>query len=208
MHRICLYVQDLLHASISGQNDNFYETKVLFCYIVKNITNYLTKDEVDLLLNSARVCNHRDYLILRVLWRTGVRVSELLHIRPRDIEFYNHVINITRAKGGKQRRVLLDDETTKMLSNYVLSQKLRDDEPIFGVQRVQVFRIVKKYGTMLGLDVHPHTLRHSYAIHLVRNGMDLRRVQLLMGHSSLNTTQIYLQFKDQDLREVYDKIEF
>jgi integrase/recombinase XerD len=175
---------------------------------VKNITNYLTKDEVDHLLESARVCNYRDYLILRVLWRTGVRVSELLHIRPRDIEFYNHVINITKAKGGKQRRVLLDYETTNMLSNYVLSQKLRDDEPIFGVQRVQVFRIVKKYGSMLDLDVHPHTLRHSYAIHLVRSGMDLRRVQLLLGHSNLNTTQIYLQFKDEDLREVYDKVEF
>ena len=61
---------------------------------------------------------------------------------------------------------------------------------------------------MLAIDIHPHTLRHSYAIHLVRSGMDLRRVQLLLGHSNLNTTQIYLQFKDEDLREVYDKVEF
>jgi integrase/recombinase XerD len=181
---------------------------VLFCCIVKNITDYLTKDEVDQLLELAEVCSHRDYLVLRVLWRTGVRVSELLNIRPRDVEFYNHIINITKAKGGKQRRVLLDNETTNMLSDYVLTQKLRDDQPIFGIQRAQVFRIVKKYGNMLGLDAHPHTLRHSYAIHLVRSGMDLRRVQLLLGHSNLNTTQAYLQFKDEDLREVYDRIEF
>lgn len=57
-------------------------------------------------------------------------------------------------------------------------------------------------------NVHPHTLRHSDAIHLVRNEMDLQRVQLLMDHSNLNTTQLYIQFKDQDLREIYDKIEF
>jgi len=175
---------------------------------VKNITDYLTKDEVDQLLESALACNQRDYLILRVLWRTGVRVSELLNIRPQDVEFNNHVINITKAKGGKQRRVLLDSQTVNMLSDYIVAQKLREDQPIFGVQRVQVFRIVRKYGNMLAIDIHPHTLRHSYAIHLVRSGMDLRRVQLLLGHSNLNTTQIYLQFKDEDLREVYDKVEF
>ena len=175
---------------------------------MKNITNYLTKDEVDQLLESALACNQRDYLILRILWRTGVRVSELLNIRPRDVEFNNHIINITKAKGGKQRRVLLDSQTMNMLSDYIITQKLLEDQPIFGVQRVQIFRIVKKYGNMLDFDIHPHTLRHSYAIHLVRSGMDLRRVQLLLGHSNLNTTQIYLQFKDEDLREVYDKIEF
>ncbi|MGZ4933757.1 MAG: tyrosine-type recombinase/integrase [Halobacteriota archaeon] len=56
--------------------------------------------------------------------------------------------------------------------------------------------------------MHPHTLRHSFAIHLVRSGMDLRRLQLLLGHSSLSITQVYLQFKDDDLREAYEKISF
>jgi len=68
--------------------------------------------------------------------------------------------------------------------------------------------IVKKYGKMIGVDIHPHTFRHSFAIHLVRSGLDLRRVQQLLGHSNLNTTQVYLQFKDEDLREGYNKIEF
>ncbi|MGB8311758.1 MAG: tyrosine-type recombinase/integrase [Halobacteriota archaeon] len=75
---------------------------------------------------------------------------------------------------------------------------------------LQAFRcnIVKKYGRMIGMDIHPHTFRHSFAIHLVRFGLDLRRVQQLLGHSNLNTTQVYLQFNDQDLREGYNKIEF
>jgi integrase/recombinase XerD len=175
---------------------------------VKNITDYLHKDQVDKLLEMAYASNYRDYLMIRVLWRTGVRVSELLNIAPRDIEWQNNVVNITKGKGGKQRRVLLDNETLKMLSKYVFDLNIREDQPIFGIKTMQVERIVKKYGRMIGVDVHPHTFRHSFAIHLVRSGMDLRRLQLLLGHSSLNVTQVYLQFKDQDIREVYEKINF
>jgi integrase/recombinase XerD len=175
---------------------------------VKNITDYLHKDQVDKLLEMAYASNYRDYLIIRVLWRTGVRVSELLNIAPRDIEWQNDVVNITKGKGGKQRRVFLDDETLQMLSKYVLDIHIREDQPIFAIKTMQVERIVKKYGRMLGVNVHPHTFRHSFAIHLVRSGMDLRRLQLLLGHSSLNVTQVYLQFKDQDIREVYEKINF
>ena len=61
---------------------------------------------------------------------------------------------------------------------------------------------------MVGTDAHPHTLRHSYAVHMIRNGVDIRRVQRLLGHAGIQTTTVYLQFKDADLREVYDKVEF
>ena len=145
---------------------------------------------------------------MRVLWRTGARVSELLNITPQDIEFHNQVVNITKAKGGKQRRVLLDEETLKLLSEYMSSPIIPEDRPICGIKRCQVHTLVRKYGRMIGVEVHPHTFRHSFAIHLVRSGMDLRRVQLLLGHSNLNTTQVYLRFDDQDLQEGYNKIEF
>jgi integrase/recombinase XerD len=79
---------------------------------------------------------------------------------------------------------------------------------VFTLSSVQVWNVVKKYGRMIGVDIHPHTFRHSFAIHLVRSGLDLRRVQQLLGHSNLNTTQAYLQFNDRDLRERYNKIEF
>jgi integrase/recombinase XerD len=175
---------------------------------VKNITDYLEKQQVDRILEAARICNYRDYLIIRILWRAGLRVSELVNIRPRDIETNNQVINIIKAKRGKQRRIILDGETINLLSKYISQQKLQADQAIFGITTRQVENIVKKYGNVVNSDVHPHMFRHSYAIHLVRSGMDLRRVQLLLGHSSLNVTQIYLQFKDDDIREVYDTIEF
>jgi len=175
---------------------------------VKNITDYLERDQVNEMLNTAAIANHRDFLLIQVLWRTGVRVSELINIRPCDIEWSNQVVNITKGKRGKQRRVFLDKETLKMLSRYVSTQNIGEEQPIFSLTRRHVGRIVKRYGNAIGVQVHPHTLRHSFAIHLVRSGMDLRRLQMLLGHSSLSMTQIYLQFKDEDIREVYQKINF
>jgi integrase/recombinase XerD len=175
---------------------------------MKNITDYLEKEQVDQVLAAALQCSQRDYLMLRVLWRTGVRVNELLTITPRNIEPQNNVINVIKAKGGKQRRVHLDAETIKMLSEYVSAQQLPHDSRIFALKQRQVRYIVKRYGSVIGKDVHPHTFRHSYAIHCVRNGWDIRRLQQVLGHSSLNVTAIYLQFNDQDIKELYDRTLF
>jgi integrase/recombinase XerD len=179
-----------------------------FRHLVKNITDYLEKEQVDTVLEAAHQCSARDYLMLRVLWRTGVRVSELLNIRPSDIELNNNVINVTKAKGGEQRRVHLDAETVKMLSEYISAQQLPEDRSVFALKQRQVRNIVKRYGSVIGKDVHPHTFRHSYAIHCVRNGWDIRRLQQVLGHSSLNVTAVYLQFNDQDIKELYDKTPF
>jgi len=175
---------------------------------VTKIPDYLEKEQVDELLKAAKTCSKRDYLLLDFMWRSGVRVSEVINVTPDDIEYKNKVVNIRKAKGGRQRRVLLGDETLKMLSDYVLEQNIPNNQPIFPIRREQVFKLVKKYGKMIDVNIHPHTLRHSFAIHLVRSGMDLRRLQILLGHSSLSITQVYLQFKDDDLREAYDKISF
>jgi site-specific recombinase XerD len=175
---------------------------------VTKIPDYLEREQIDELLDAAKTCSQRDYLLLRFMWRTGVRVSEVINVTPNDIEFKNSVVNIRKAKGGRQRRVLLDEETLKMLSDYILALNIPEDRPVFPITRAQVFNLVKKYGSMIGVNIHPHTLRHSFAIFLVRSGMDLRRLQLLLGHSSLSITQIYLQFKDDDLKEAYEKVPF
>ena len=172
------------------------------------IPDYLEKEQVDELLKTAKACSWRDYLLLNFMWRTGVRVSEVINVKPQDIEHKNNVVNIRKAKGGKQRRVLIGDETLKMLSDYIVEEHIPEDRPIFPIQREWVYKLVNRYGNIIGVKIHPHTLRHSFAIHLVRSGMDLRRLQLLLGHSSLSITQVYLQFKDDDLREAYDKISF
>ncbi len=182
--------------------------KTLLLFTVTKIPDYLEKEQVDELLQAAKTCSERDYLLLRFMWRTGVRVSEVINVTPSDIEFKNGVVNIRKAKGGRQRRVPLDEDTLKMLSDYVLALNTPEDQPVFAIKRTQVFNLVKKYGSMVGVKIHPHTLRHSFAIHLVRQGTDLRRLQLMLGHTSLSITQVYLQFNDNDLREAYEKVAF
>jgi integrase/recombinase XerD len=175
---------------------------------VTKIPDYLEKEQVDEILRAAEMSSTRDYLLLRFMWRTGVRVSEVINVTPKDIEFKNGVVNIRKAKGGRQRRVPLDEDTLKMLSDYVVALNTLEDQPVFPIKRNRVFNIVKKYGNMIGVNIHPHTLRHSFAINLVRGGTDLRRVQLMLGHTSLSITQVYLQFNDNDLREAYEKVAF
>ena len=175
---------------------------------MKDITNYLEKSQVDALLQAAAACDDRDYLIIRVLWRTGVRVDELMHVRPRDIEYNNKVVNIVRAKGGKQRRVPLDPETLTLLNTYIVASGIADDVPIFRLSQRWVRALVARYGRLIGKDVHPHTFRHSYAINMIRNGCDIRRLQQVLGHASLNTTAVYLQFNDKDIQDVYERVPF
>jgi integrase/recombinase XerD len=105
---------------------------------VTKIPDYLEKEQVDEILNAAKTCNHRDYLLLRFMWRTGVRVSEVINVTPKDIEYKNGVVNIRKAKGGRQRRVPLDQETLKMLSDYVLALNIPEDRPVFSIKRTQV----------------------------------------------------------------------
>ena len=96
------------------------------------------------------------------------------------------------------------------LVSYVAQNGIENDAQLFPLKRRQLYNSAKKYGTLanIGLDVHPHTLRHSFAINLVRQNTDIRRVQMLLGHSTLNVTSVYLQFKESDLKAVYDAVPF
>ncbi|MGZ4948438.1 MAG: tyrosine-type recombinase/integrase [Halobacteriota archaeon] len=124
------------------------------------------------------------------------------------MEEANRVINVVLAKGGKQRRALVDGETVDRLIAHSAEHAIASDCPIFPLSTRHVYRIVHRYGPLISKDIHPHTLRYSFAINLVRTGMDIRRVQLLLGHANLNTTQVYLQFRDSDIREACDAVAF
>ena len=175
---------------------------------MKHLSDYLEPEQVHAMLDAARVSGPRDYLIIKTLWETGMRASELLVLTPSDIEQKHEVITITNGKGGKERRVLVKSETVKELFSYASQKGLGNDAKLFPLKRRQLYNIIKKYGALAGVTVHPHTLRHSFAINLVRHNTDIRRVQMLLGHSSLNVTSVYLQFKESDLRQIYDAVPF
>jgi integrase/recombinase XerD len=130
----------------------------------------------------------RGYLIIRPLWRTGIRVNELLNIRPCDLEQHTNMVRILKAKGNKQRRVPLDPGTLTQLHSYIDATAIPPEASIFSISQQWVRKLLNKYARLKDKNIHPHTFRHSFAINSVRPGVDLRRLQQVMGHTNINTT--------------------
>ena len=164
----------------------------------------------------------RDKAIISTLFCTGMRVSELCSLDREKIDVSGGEISI-RGKGSKIRLVFLSDQTKKDLSEYLKKRADADEAMFIRIPRGKnalaktadlrltprsIQRIIKKYAIKAGIvgkNVSPHSLRHSYATDLLRNGADIRSVQALLGHSSVTTTQIYTHVTDKQLREVHQK---
>ncbi|HYC34733.1 MAG TPA: site-specific tyrosine recombinase/integron integrase [Candidatus Paceibacterota bacterium] len=159
----------------------------------------------------------RGKAILELLFSTGLRVSELCSL-TRDIDLSSDELSV-RGKGSKVRVVFLSDEAKKNLKTYLALRKDLDDALFVkigkerskpgegGLTTRSVERIVRHYATKAGISkkVTPHVIRHCFATDLLRNGADLRSVQMLLGHANINTTQIYTHVTDSHLREVHKK---
>lgn len=182
---------------------------------------FLEPEEVDRLLNSANgtdLKSLRDRAILELLFSAGLRVSELVNINRDKINLEKQNFSV-KGKGGKTRIVFISDTAKKALEKY-LKERTDIDPALFvrlpGYVRSgedlrltprSIQRIVKEYATKAGIikDVHPHTLRHSFATDLLANGADIRSVQEMLGHSSITTTQIYTHITNRRLEGVYQK---
>ncbi len=156
-----------------------------------DIKHYLEPERINAILEYAKTCSARDYIILRLLWRSGMRVSKFLALTPSDLERYNQVLNITKAKSKKQRRVVVDPPMFAMLSKYISELNIQEGRPISALSNVHIWRLCRKNGKMIGFDIHPRMLPHSYAIYSIRNGVDVRRLQLLLGHSNIQTMTVF-----------------
>ncbi len=165
-------------------------------------------------------CNSRDRAILSTLFSTGMRVSEVCSLDRDKVDLGRGEVTI-RGKGSKLRLVYFSEKTRDDIKAYLATRKDVDEalfirEPKKGFNKEtdlrltprSIQRIVKKYAIQAGIigkKVSPHTVRHSYATDLLRNGADIRSVQALLGHSSVTTTQIYTHVTDKQLREVHEK---
>jgi integrase len=186
----------------------------------------LEAPEVERLIAAAT--NRRDALLVRIPWRTGIRVSELIGIRVQDIDLENRAIVIKvqkmRKRDGKtverRRAVPIDQGTLDMVREYLEWRKQfpYKGDLLFPITRQRVDQIFWRLGRRAGIKeigdpaisqhrkVHPHHLRHSFAIHCIKRGMSIERLQKILGHQSPTTTSVYLQFSAADLHEDYDKI--
>jgi len=170
----------------------------------KRLPQFLTEEEVEKLIMVAD--NFRNKLIVRLLYTTGLRVSELVNLNWEDIDFKNKEIIVRSGKGGKGRIVLVDETTLKMLLKYKeMTGKNRGS--IFDLSVRTVQHIIKELRERAKLTkkVTPHVLRHTFATHLLEAGADIRAIQELLGHSSLSTTQIYTHVTREHIRREYLK---
>ncbi len=164
----------------------------------------------------------RDKAILELLFSTGLRVSELTHLKKEDINLKKDEFTVILGKGQKNRLVFLSETAKKWLKKYL--DKRHDLNPFLFISHDKktantqgnefmpitersIQRIVKKYAKIAGITkpVSPHSLRHSFATDLLRNGADIRSVQAMLGHSSITTTQIYTHITDKELKKIYKK---
>ena len=186
----------------------------------KRLPKCLDLEQVQKLLEApgdADILSARDKAMLEVLYSSGIRVSELVELEMGDIDLQEGVLRV-RGKGRKDRLTPIGSQAIKAVQRYF---ELRVLEPkCSGPSQSRVFlnkhghslstrsvrRKLDKYLVQSGLDpgISPHTLRHSFATHLLNNGADLRSVQELLGHQSLSTTQIYTHLSTSRLKEVYD----
>ena len=185
--------------------------------VKKSLPNTLTEDEVLKLLNIELTDNfsYRNKAMLELMYATGLRVSELINLKLQDIDLSQDIIR-TFGKGSKERVIPIGDYAKEYLEKYIYEYrgsmlKRESCEYLFlnnhGKQmtRQGFFKIIKKIAKEKGInkELSPHTLRHSFASHLLKYGADLRTIQELLGHSDISTTQIYTHITNEELKKNY-----
>jgi len=186
--------------------------------VEKSLPQVLSIDEVVSILeqvDKTKPLGLRNMALLELIYGSGLRVSELLDIQMEDIHL-NQGYVIVKGKGNKERMVPISDMSIIALRNYIVKSRehlLGDLKVNFlfvnqdgnRLSRQGFFKILKKLSTDAGVktECSPHTLRHSFATHLLENGMDLRTLQTLLGHEDISTTQIYTHISQKRIKEIY-----
>lgn len=177
----------------------------------KILPEVLTKEEVSKLLNSTET--KKSKLLLSLLYSSGLRVSELVNLKPGDINFSENIGKVKSGKGSKDRMFIISRELSKDIQHYI--KKRPDYKYLFSKEKSlttrNIQKIVKNTKIKAGINkkVTPHTLRHSFATHLLEAGTDIRMIQSLLGHASLNTTQLYTHISTEEIKKVqnpFDKL--
>jgi len=178
----------------------------------QKVPNYLVGEEVRAILKSCS--DIRERLIVELLVYTGIRVSELCSLRINDIDLNGRTIRIRSGKGDKDRIVVFSEEMLPDLRSYISMIRSRmKSEFLFPTSKskkispVTVEKIIRRIVARAGIQkkITPHTFRHTFATSLLRNGADLRTIQILLGHSSISTTQIYTHLDENALKVGYSK---
>jgi integrase/recombinase XerC len=183
----------------------------------KHLPSFMTEDEASKLIESAFAKDEkderglRDRAILETFYSSGLRISELVALGLNDVDFISGIVKVM-GKGKKERVVPIGDAALSAIRKYIDKRKKKSEVVFLNKNGTRITTrgvrdIVEKYLKSAGIarGASPHTLRHSFATHLLNRGADLRTVQELLGHANLSTTQIYTHLTTEKLKSVYDK---
>lgn len=185
----------------------------------KTMPHVLSEDDINKLLNIElnNALDYRTKAMLELMYSSGLRVSELLNLNINDIDLESNIVKCF-GKGNKERIIPIDDIATKYLFEYInifrnTLLKDKNSDILFlnsrgdKMSRQGFFKILKELALKKGInkDISPHTIRHSFATHLLNHGADLRSIQTMLGHENIKTTQIYTHVSNNYVKENYDK---
>lgn len=189
-----------------------YDFKLKHIKTLKKLPDYITIEEMKKIINFPvrTFTDLKEKLILTMLFTTGLRVSELATLKRSYINLKDGFI-YALGKGGRQRLVPVNSLTLQIMSEYL--NKAKNSEYLFyskinkskPLSRIAIWKVIKKRCSFTGKKITPHTFRHSFATHMLKNGCDLRVLQVILGHSSLTTTQIYTHIEKGYLKEVIER---
>ena len=172
----------------------------------------LTKQEVTTLLNSVQ--NKKSKLMVSLMYACGFRVSELINLKIANFDFNEKIGHVRRAKGKKDRIFNIPIFLFSDLQEQAEKQRQKNQEYLFTGPKNKltarnIQKIVRTAAKNIGLkkQVHPHTLRHSFATHLLENGVDIRHIQALLGHSSISTTELYTHISTIEIKKIKSPID-
>ncbi len=181
------------------------------------LPNFLNENDIENLFAVADVSGEiglRNRAILELMYACGLRVSEAVDLNIGDIDIDAGILTC-KGKGSKTRRVPVGKSAIEWLKSYLALRRKKENIEINNlfvtslgrpINRQTIFLFIKEYAEKIGLeDVSPHTLRHSFATHLIQHQADIRSVQQLLGHADISTTQIYTHITDTHLRKTYEK---
>lgn len=207
---------------ITEKNNEFSNPtiKIESPQIEKTLPDYLTIKEIDMIFSSISENDPyelRDKTIFELMYSCGLRISEATEILYNSVDFDNGIIRVI-GKGNRERLAPMGEEAKRLITKYINNSRpiisgSRETDFLFiskkgsKLNRKSAWRLLKNYAkrTFINKNITPHTLRHSFATHLIENGADLRSVQELLGHMDISTTQIYTHLAKKELQKIHKK---
>jgi len=180
----------------------------------KKLPKVLSTTEIEKILKNN--LNTQELAIVELLYSAGLRVSELTDLKYKNVNLNQRILKVF-GKGSKERIIPINKKCVEILKKYIKKRELVSlkysscefffiDEKGKKITRQKIYKIIKEQSNLVNKKISPHTIRHSFATHLLENGADLRVVQELLGHASIVTTQLYTHISKRTLRDVYFKI--